>query len=187
MEIAVMKQTDMEIQNLLTTRTMPTQPVNDHTASAYFTTMTKPSEILFDEKPKNWPEFEHHLLNKAENPTIGWNQELLNFQLMDTTTKPFNFLEGYFDIPETMIGALQDGLQCSQQEYLMKPASQLYILHSLKTKLKNCLKSDIARDIETSMPTGTINMYGRIFFIKIVSHTLPDKESHKRINLRVHS
>jgi hypothetical protein len=129
----------METQYLLTTKTMPTQPVNDHTASAHFTTMTKPSEILFDEKPKNWPEFEHHLLNEAENPTIGWNQELLNFQLMDTTTKPFNFREGYFNIPDTMIGALQDDLQCSQQEYLMKPASQLYRLHSLKTKLKTVL------------------------------------------------
>jgi hypothetical protein len=186
-KIAGMKQTNMETQNLLTTKTMPTQPVNDHRASAHFTMMTRPCEIIFDGKPKNWPEFEHHLLNEAENPTIGWNQELLNLQLMDTTTKPFNFLEGYFDIPETMIGALQDDLKRAKQEDLMKPASQLYILHSLKTKLKNCLKSDIARDIETSMPTGTINMYGRIFFIKIVSHTLPDKESHKRINLRVHS
>jgi hypothetical protein len=68
------------------------QPVNDHRASAHFTMMTKPSEILFDGKPENWPEFEHHLLNKSEKPTIGWNPELLNFQLMYTTTKPFNFL-----------------------------------------------------------------------------------------------
>jgi hypothetical protein len=53
---------------------------------------------------------------------MGWNQELLNFQLMDTATKPFNFLEGYFDIPETIIGALQGDLQCATQEDLMKPA-----------------------------------------------------------------
>jgi hypothetical protein len=55
--------------------------------------MTKPSEILFDGKPKKWPEFEHHLLTEAENPTIGWNQELINFQTMEETTKPFIFLE----------------------------------------------------------------------------------------------
>jgi hypothetical protein len=30
---------------------------------------------------------------------------------MDETTKPFNFLEGYFEIPENMIGVLQDDLQ----------------------------------------------------------------------------
>jgi hypothetical protein len=31
------------------------------------------------------------------------------------------------------------------------------------------------------MPTGLSKKEGRIFFIKIVSHTLPDKEAHKRI------
>jgi hypothetical protein len=31
------------------------------------------------------------------------------------------------------------------------------------------------------MPTGIGNKDERIFFIKIVSHTLPDKEAHKRI------
>jgi hypothetical protein len=67
---------------------MPAQPINDHRASSHFTEMTKPSEILFDGKRENWPEFEHHLLNEAEKPTIGWSQELLNLQLMDTTKKP---------------------------------------------------------------------------------------------------
>jgi hypothetical protein len=51
----------------------------------------------------------------------------------------------------------------------------------LKTKLKNCLTLDLAHDIEASMPIGLSNKYGRIFFIKIISHTFPDKESHKRI------
>jgi hypothetical protein len=73
--------------------------MNDHRNSAHFTAMTKPSEILFDGTPKNWPEFEHHLLTEAKNPTVIWNQELKNFQMMDGTSKPFNFLEGYFDIP----------------------------------------------------------------------------------------
>jgi hypothetical protein len=31
------------------------------------------------------------------------------------------------------------------------------------------------------MPTGLSNKDGRIFFIKLVSHTIPDKEAHKRI------
>jgi hypothetical protein len=97
--------------------------------------MTKPYEILFDRKPENWPEYEHHLLNETENPTMGWNQELLNFQIMNTTIKLFNLLEGYFDIPGTILGVLQDNLKRAKQEDLMKPASQLYILHSLKTKL----------------------------------------------------
>jgi hypothetical protein len=60
-------------------------------------------------------------------------------------------------------------------------ASQIYKLHCLKTKLKHCLTTDLAHDIEASVPTGLINKYGRIFFIKLVSHTFPDKEAHKRI------
>jgi hypothetical protein len=76
---------------------------------------------------------------------------------MDVATKPFNFREGYFDIPKTTIGALQDDLQCAKQEDLMKPASQLYSLHSLNTNLKNCLTPDLAHDIDTSMPTGLSN------------------------------
>jgi hypothetical protein len=31
------------------------------------------------------------------------------------------------------------------------------------------------------MPTGVSNKDGRIFFVKIFSHTFPDKEAHKRI------
>jgi hypothetical protein len=64
---------------------------------------------------------------------------------------------------------------------LISPASQLYTLHFLKTKLKNCLPSDLEHDIEASMPIGVSNKYGRIFFIKLISHTFPDKEAHKRI------
>jgi hypothetical protein len=86
---------------------------------------------------------------------------------MDTTDKPFNFLEGYFNIPE--------------QVDLVKPVSQLYRLRSLKTKLKNRLTPDLARDIKTSMPTGISNKDGRKFLINIVSHTLPEKEAHKHI------
>jgi hypothetical protein len=70
MEIAAMKRANMDTQNLLTTKKTPTQTINDHVISAHSTVMTKPSEILFDGTPENWPEFEHHLLTEAENPTI---------------------------------------------------------------------------------------------------------------------
>jgi hypothetical protein len=71
MEIAATKRAKMDTQNLLTTKTTPTQTMNDHIILAHFTAMTKPSEILFDGTFENWPEFEHHLLTEAENPTIS--------------------------------------------------------------------------------------------------------------------
>jgi hypothetical protein len=70
METAAMKRANMDTQNLLTTKTTPTQTMNNHIISAHFTTVTKPLEILFDGTPENWPEFRHHLLTEAENPTI---------------------------------------------------------------------------------------------------------------------
>jgi hypothetical protein len=176
-EIAAMKRTTMETQKLLTNKTIPTQQVNDHRASAHFTTITKACNVLFDRQLENWPTFENHLLNEAENP-IGWNNKLINFQLMDNTIKPFNFLEGYFDIPDTTVDALKDDLKCTKQEDLQKPTSQLYRPYSSRTKLKNCLTPDLARDIRTSMPTIIINKDGHIFFINIVSQIFPDKEAH---------
>jgi hypothetical protein len=89
--------------------------------------MTKTSEILFNGTPESWLEFEHHLLTEAKNPTIRWNQEITNFQPMEGTSKPFNFLEGYFDLPENMTCALD--LKNAKQLYLVTPASQLYKLH----------------------------------------------------------
>jgi hypothetical protein len=59
--------------------------------------------------------------------------------------------------------------------------SKLYKLHCLKTKLKNCLTPDLALDIDTSMPPGLPNKDGCLFFVKLVLHTFPDKEAHKRI------
>jgi hypothetical protein len=105
-EIAAMKRTIVEKQKNITTKDMSTQPVNNHRASAHLTAMTKAWDVIFDGKPKNWPAFENHLLNEAENPTTGWNHKLIHFQLMDTTTQPFNFLKGYFNTPETMIDVL---------------------------------------------------------------------------------
>jgi hypothetical protein len=80
MEISAMERANMDTQNLLTRKTTPTQKMNDHRISAHFTVMIKQSEILFIGTPKNWPEFEHHLLTGAENPTIRWNQELTNIK-----------------------------------------------------------------------------------------------------------
>jgi hypothetical protein len=137
--------------------------------------MTKPSEKLFDETPENWPAFEHHLLTEAENPTIRWNQEITNYQPTDKTSEPFNFLEKYFDLPDNMTGTLMNNLADAKIVDLISPALQLYKLHFLKTKLKNCLTSDLAHDIEASMPIGLSNKDGRILFIKLVSHTFPDK------------
>jgi hypothetical protein len=71
---------------------MSTQPEKYHRASAHFTAMTKSCEVIFDGQPESWPAFESHLLNKAENPTIGWSNELLNFQLIHQTTNPLKFL-----------------------------------------------------------------------------------------------
>jgi hypothetical protein len=136
--------------------------MNNHRTSAHFTAMTKPSEILFDGKPENWPEFDHHLLTETENPTIALNQELTNFQSTDEPMKPLNFHDGHFDIPEYMIGALRDDLQQAKQIDLVRPASQLYKLHCLKKKLKHCLALDLARDIEISIPTDVSNKYGQI-------------------------
>jgi hypothetical protein len=65
-----MKQTNMDTQNLLMTKTTQTQTIKEHIASAHFTAMTKP-EILFDGKSENWPDFEHHPLTKTGNPTIA--------------------------------------------------------------------------------------------------------------------
>jgi hypothetical protein len=43
---------------------------------------------------------------------------------------------------------------------LVTPASQLYNIHCLKTKLKNCLTMDLTHDIEASMPIGLSNTDG---------------------------
>jgi hypothetical protein len=80
-----------------------------------------------------------------------------------------------------MTGTLMNNLADAKIVDIISPASQLYKLQCLKTKLKNCLTLDLAHDIEASMPIGLSNKDGCIFFIKLVSHTFPDKEAHKRI------
>jgi hypothetical protein len=181
MEIAAMKRTNLDTHNLLTTQTTPAQTMNDHRTTVHFNEMNKPSETLLDGTPENWPEFEHHLLTETENPTISWNQDITNYQPTNQISEPFNFLERYFDLPDNLTYTLMSDLADAKIIDLVTPASQLYKLHCLKTRLNNCLRTDLPHDIESSMPTGLSNKDGRIFFIKLVSHTFPDKEAHKRI------
>jgi hypothetical protein len=180
MEIAALKRANLDTQNLLTTNTTPSQTMSDHRSTAHFNAMTKPSDTLFDGTPENWPAFEHHLLTEAENPTISWNQDITNYQ-PNENSEPFNFLERYFDLPDDMTTTLMSDLAETKQIDLVQPSSQLFKLHCLKTKLKNCLTPDLAHDIDASMPPGLSHKDGRIYFIKLVSHTFPDKEAHKRI------
>jgi hypothetical protein len=171
MEIVAMKRANLDTQHILTTNKTPSQTTNDHRTTAHFNAINKPSETLFDGTPENWPAFEHHLLTEAENPTISWNQDITNYQPTDENSEPFNFLERYFYFPDADAKIID----------LATPASQLYKLHCLKTKLKNCLTTDLTHDIEASMRIGLSNKDGQIFLIKLVSYTFPDKEAHKQI------
>jgi hypothetical protein len=180
MEIAAMKRANLDTQNLLTTKTNPAQTMSDPRSTAHFNATTKPSDTLFDGTPKNWPAFEHHLLTKAENPSISWNQDITNYQ-PNENSEPFNFIERYFDLPDDMTHTLMNDLTDAKQIDLVQPASQLFKLHCLKTKLKNCLTTDLTHYIDASMPPGLSHKDRRIYFIKLVSHTFPDKEAHKQI------
>jgi hypothetical protein len=173
MEIAAMKRANLDTQNLLKTKTTPAKTMNDHRTTAHFNAITKPSETMFDGKPENWPAFEHQLLTEAENPTIIWNQDITNYQPTEDS-ECFNFLEIYFDLPDNMTNTLMNELPDAKIIDLISPASQLYKLHCLKTKLKNCLTTDLAHDINVSMPIGLSHKNERLFFIKLVSHTFPD-------------
>jgi hypothetical protein len=180
MEIAAMKRANLDTQNMLSTKTTPAQTMKNHRTTAHFNAMTKPSETLFDGTPEMWPAFEHHLLTEAEDPTISWNQEITNYQPTEDS-EPFNFLERYFDLPDYMTYTLMNELADAKITDLVKPALQLFKLHCLKTKLKNCLTTDLAHGIDASMPIGLSNKDLQLFFIKLVSHTFLDKEAHKRI------
>jgi hypothetical protein len=180
MNIAATKRANMDTHNLLTTKTTPAQTINDHRSTAHFNATTKPLDTLFDGTPDKWPAFEHHLLTKAKNPTISWNQDITNYQ-PNENSEPFNFLERYFDLPDDITNTLMNDLDDAKQIDLVQPASQLFKLHCLKTKLKNFLTTYLAHDIDASIPTGLSHKDGRLFFIKLVSHTFPDKEAHKRI------
>jgi hypothetical protein len=96
-------------------------------------------------------------------------------------SEPFNFLKRYFDLLDDTRNTLMNELADAKQIDLAQPASQLFKLHCLKTKLKNCLTTDLVHDIDASMPTGLSHKDGRLFFIKLVYHTFRDKESHNRI------
>jgi hypothetical protein len=180
MEIAALKRANLDTQNLLTTKTTPAQKMSDHRSTPHFNAMTKPSDTLFDGTPENWPAFEHHLLTEADNPTISWNQDITNYKTSENS-EPFNFLERCFDLPDDMTNTLMNNLADAKQIDLAQPSSQLFKLHCLKTKLKNCLTPDLTHDIYASMPPGISHKDGRIYFIKLVSHTFLDKEAHTQI------
>jgi hypothetical protein len=91
---------------------------------------------------------------EAENPTISLNQDITNYQPTDGNSEPFNFLERYFDLPDNMTNTLMNEFADAKIIDLVSPASQLYKLHCFKTKLKNCLTTDLTHGIEASMPTG---------------------------------
>jgi hypothetical protein len=180
--IADMRQANRDLHNLFTTKTTTPQNItmNDHRITAHFNTMTKASDTLFDGTPENNPIFEHHLLTESENPTITWNHNITPFQ-PDNEEKPLNFLERYFDLPEDISLKLELDLVNDTIANTAQVNSKLYKLHCLKTKLKNCLTPDLALVIDRSMPPGLPNKDGRLFFVKLVLHTFPDKEAHKRI------
>jgi hypothetical protein len=181
MEIAAMKRANLDTQHLLTTKTTSFQTMNDHRTTSHLNAMTKPSETLFDGTPENWPAFGHHLLTKAENPTISWNQDITNYQPTGENSEPFNFLKSYFDLLDNMTNTIMNDLTDAKIINLVSPNSQLYKLHCLETKLNNCLTTDLTHDIEAYMPIVLSNKDGRLFFMKLVSHTFPDKEAHKQI------
>jgi hypothetical protein len=178
MVIAAMKRANLDTHNILATKTTPAQKMSDHRSTAHFNAMTKPSDTLFDRTPENWPAFEHHLLTEAENSTISWNQDITSYQ-PNENSEPFKFIERYFDLPDDTTNTLMNDLADAKQIDLVQPPSQLFKLHCLKTKLKNCLTTDLAHDIDASMPPGLSHKDGRIYFIKLVSHNFPDKEAHK--------
>jgi hypothetical protein len=153
MEIVALKRANLDTQNILTTKTTMVQTMSDHRSTDHFNAMTRPSDTLFDGTPDKWPAFEHHLLTEAENLTISWNQDITNYQ-PNGNYEPFNFLERYFDLPDDMTNTLMNDLTDAKQINLVQPASQLFKLKCLKTKLKNCLTRDLAHDIDASMPPG---------------------------------
>jgi hypothetical protein len=116
---------------------------------------------LFNGTPENWPAFQHHLVTEAENPTISWNQDITNYQPMEES-EPFNFLERYFDLPDNMTNTLMNELADAKIIDLVQPASQLFKLNCLKTKLKNCLITNLAHDTDVSMPIVPINKDGQL-------------------------
>jgi hypothetical protein len=158
MEITAMKRANLDTHNLLPTNTTPAQKMNDHRSTAHFNAMTKPSDTLFDGTPEKWPAFKHHLLTEAEVPTISWNQDITNYQ-PNEDSEQFNFLERYFDLPDDMKNTLVNELADTKQIDLVQPTSQLFKLHCLKKKLKNCLTTDLTHDIDASMSTGLSHKY----------------------------
>jgi hypothetical protein len=136
-ELNAMKRSQMETNNLFTSYNMV-----EHCKS-----VTKASDILFDGQTKNWPVFEDHLVKEAENPTIGWNKDIIGFQIMGQCPV-INLLETYFDLPPNIITRLQGDLKDTKQEDLSNMDTKYYKLNAIKTKLRNCQTASFGDHIE---------------------------------------
>jgi hypothetical protein len=66
---------------------------------------------------------------------------MTNFQ-PNENSEPFKFLERYFDLKDDMTTKLMNDLKETKRIDLVQPSSQLFKLHWLKTKLKNCITPD---------------------------------------------
>jgi hypothetical protein len=86
-QLAELKQTTMEAHNMLTHKSMVILPMQDNKVAAHFSAMQKACETLFDGQHENWPTFEIYQMNEADELTIGWNIELLSFEIMGQTGK----------------------------------------------------------------------------------------------------
>jgi hypothetical protein len=65
-KLKALKKAQMALRSLLTHKNMSLPLLQDYIISTYFTPMTKPSEILFDGKPENWPTFINHLKSETQ-------------------------------------------------------------------------------------------------------------------------
>jgi hypothetical protein len=178
--IEALKKTQMPTQHIFTQKFMSLPTVQDCKISQHVTSITKPSETLFDGKPEYWPTFESRLLNIADNPTIELRRKLPSLKLLGQG-EPIKFLETYVSIPGNMTSVLIDDLKHTKEDEIKNFESQLFKLNALRTKRHNCLTPEFGHGVETPTAEGITNKDDRIFFIILVARTFHDKVSHKHI------
>jgi hypothetical protein len=79
-----------------------------------------------------------------------------------------------------MVSALTDDLKNTKKDGISQIDTKP-LKKTEKTKLRNCLTPAFGYHIEESMPEGTSNKDGCIYFIIIISRNFLDKEAHKHI------
>jgi hypothetical protein len=137
--------------------------VISYNAAEHFKNMTKASGIVLCGNADNWQAFEDHLTKEAANPIIGWNKDILGFQIMGEGSV-INLLKTYFDIPPNMIARLQDDLKDTKEGDMNNLDTKLYKLKALNTKLRKCLTHSFGNHIEESMPVDISNNDGCMYF-----------------------